>query len=430
MLKSPPPPGVDAAGDETAPAPAEGRIAPDVWGVSITSLFSDWSYEMVLGILPFFLSFTLGASPFFIGIVNGAADFAQSGIQNVAGGAWAAGANRRLHGALGYLTTTLADGLIAVAVVWPQVLVLRVAAWTGRGSRQPVKKAIVANASRRENQGIAFGLEQAMDSVGAVLGTATAVGLVLYGGIREFREDFAISVVPGFVAVACFLLLVKDRNVRKSAAGGGRRWTPWADLPSWFRLFLVSEAVFGLGYFSILLALLRVGLDLLPSAGGSLSEVVVTSLLLYLLYNLIFSGLSYPVGRWADRLPGLGLLALSFVLFAVVDVLLLGYGGLVAGVLAFVVAGVQVAIQGVTESAWIGRRMPAAEVGSAFGWLGTVQGFAVLGGTLLVGALWTYVSAPIAFGVSGILSVAGAALLLPLIYGRSAAPSAPVAQGS
>ncbi|MGI0155198.1 MAG: hypothetical protein ACREDE_03575, partial [Thermoplasmata archaeon] len=135
-----------------------------------------------------------------------------------------------------------------------------------------------------------------------------------------------------------------------------------------------------------------------------------------------FTALSYPVGRWADRAPGVGLIALSFGLFAIVDLLLLGYGGLLSGVLAFVAAGVQAAVQGVSKSAWVARRMPGDLAGPAFGWLGTVQGFAILAGTLLVGALWTYVSATLAFGFSAALSVSGALFLLPLLR-RNDSPS-------
>jgi MFS family permease len=399
----------------TPDSPRGAELPHDVWAVSITSLFSDWSYEMVLGILPFFLVFVLGATPFIVGGVNGLAEFAQSGIQNFAKDRWAQGPGRRVRGAFGYLTTTIAHGLIAVTVVWPQVLVLRVSAWIGRGSRQPIKKAIIANATSPSNQGAAFGLEQALDSVGAVLGTVSAVALVLYGGVREFREDFALSVIPGAIAVTVFLLYVKDRRARDRPPATPRRSLTWSSMPPSFRLFLVAEAVFGLGYFSILLALLRVGENLLPSAGGSTSEVVVAALLLYLLYNLIFSGLSYPAGRWADRAPDVRLIVISFGLFAVVDLLLLGYGGVIAAVLAFLVAGVQVGLQGVTESAWVGRQMPGDLAAPAFGWLGMVQGFAILGGSVIVGALWTYVSAPVAFGVSAVLCVAGAALLVPLL---------------
>ena len=152
------PTGLDAVPSAESGAGPPPRIAPDVWAVSTTSLFSDWSYEMVLGVIPFFLVFVLGATPFLVGVVNGLADFAQSGVQRFAGGAWAQGPGRRLRGAYGYAATTVGHGLIALAVVWPEVLVLRVAAWTGRGSRQPVKKAIIANATSSRTQGLAFGL--------------------------------------------------------------------------------------------------------------------------------------------------------------------------------------------------------------------------------------------------------------------------------
>jgi MFS family permease len=394
------------------------RIHPDVWAISVTSLFSDWSYEMVLPILPFFLIFSLAATPFLVGLIDGAAQFAQSGIQPLAGDRWARGADRKQRGSLGYAATTVGHGLLALAVIWPQVLVLRVSAWLGRGSRQPVKKAIVANATSGSTQGIAFGLEQAFDSLGAVLGTITAVVLVLAGGLAAFRTVFAVSVIPGAVAVTVLLVFVKDRSARSVVAPRRLPRVRWREFPPVFRLFLVAELVFGLGYFSILLALLRVGENLLPASGGSLPTVVVTSLLLYLLYNLIFAGISYPVGRWADRSRGVGLVAVSFALFALVDLLLIGNGGLIAGTLAFVAAGVQVGIQGVTESAWVARQMPGELAGPAFGWLGMVQGIAVLAGSLLVGGLWTYVSAPWAFGVSAAFSLVGALLLVPLLVPR------------
>ncbi len=400
------------------------RIAPDVWAVSLTSLFSDWSYEMVLPIVPFFLAFVLLASPFVVGLVDGAAQFAQSAVQVAAGSRWASGRDRKVRGSWGYLATTVSHGLLALALVWPEVLALRVSAWIGRGSRQPIKKAIVANATSHEQQGLAFGLEQAMDTAGAILGTGVAVALVLWMGTGAFRTIFAISVIPGAVAVVVFLTLVRDAFAPGRAApadGAARGWRGFSPTVRWF---LLAEAVFGLGYFSILLALLRVGENLVPSMGGSIAGAVVASLLLYLLYNLIFAGLSVPVGGWADRAPGIGLVALSFVLFVAVDGFLAGPPDLLFGLLAFVAAGAQVGVQGVAESAWLARHVPADQVGPAFGWLGLVQGFSVLAGSLMAGAIWTYISAPLAFGVSAICCGAGALLLLPVSRARPRAAPA------
>ncbi len=370
---------------------------------------------MVLPVLPFFLSLSLGATPFLIGLIDGAALFAQSAVQTEAGERWARGPDRKNRGAIGYVTTSVGHGLLAIAATWPQAMVFRVGAWIGRGSRQPIKKAIVANATSAGSQGIAFGLEQAFDSAGAVLGTICAVVLVAYTGLGSFRTIFVLSVVPGVVAVVVLWMFVRDRSATGIPSRGRRPRVHWGQFPAAFRWFLVAELVFGLGYFSILLALLRVGENLLPVSGGSVAGAVIAALLLYLLYNLIFAAVSYPIGHWADRSRGVGLVALSFALFAAVDLLLIGQGGLLAGTLAFIVAGVQVGLQGVAESAWVARRMPADLAGPAFGWLGSIQGIAVLAGSLLVGGLWTYASAGLAFGVSAVLSVAGAALLVPLV---------------
>jgi len=53
--------------------PAAGTSAPKVphdgWAVSVTGLFSDWSYEMLLPVLPFFLAIDLHASALIFGLI-------------------------------------------------------------------------------------------------------------------------------------------------------------------------------------------------------------------------------------------------------------------------------------------------------------------------------------------------------------------------
>lgn len=421
-------------GPASDPSPSErsaarrSKIPVDVWGVSFTSLFSDWGYEMVLPVLPFFLTYTLLVSPFLVGAIDGLAQFGQSVTSEISGLRWAHDPNRRRLAGLGYAATTVGHALIAITTVWPQVLVLRVGAWLGRGERQPIKRAILANASTHERQGRTFGVEQTLDSVGAVLGTAVAIGVMLWSGLdygTAFRTIFALSVIPSVVAIMVLLLFVKDRAGRKAAESGApATQPPRGPLPRQVRWFLAAELVFGLGYFSILLALLRVGETLLPAAGGSIVAIVATSLVIYLLYNLVFTGIAYPAGHWADRAPGVGLIALSFGLFIAVDVLLILGGSASEGTLAlliavgaFVIAGIQVGLQGVAESAWLARQVPPGLAGRVFGRLGLIQGLAILAGSLLVGALWTYINAPFAFATSAVLCLGGIALLYFAAHG-------------
>ncbi len=399
------------------------RIPHDVWAVSITSLFSDWSYEMLLPILPFFLALDLGASPLVIGFVEGAAVLAQSWTQFVAGQRLAGRADRRAVGTGGYATTTIAHGLVALATAWPIAALLRVTAWGARGERQPIKKAILADAAEPGARGRSFGLEQTFDSLGAVGGTASAAVLVVTDGLPAFRWIFALSVLPGLVAVVLFYRLVRDPP-GASRDGPREAARPPRPFPRRFRWFLVAVAVFGLAYFNILLGLLRVGTGLLAPGGVGPVGAILVALVAYLLYNLVYAGLSYPAGLLAVRFPGAGLVGVSFLLFVPVDVLFALTPSVGVALAAFGLAGAQIALADVTTSTWIGGTVDPASRGRAFGWFGAVQGAASLGASVIVGGLWTYYSAPVAFSASAVLAVLGAACLLPILGRRSAGDDA------
>jgi MFS family permease len=395
------------------PAPSH-RIPHDVWAVSFTSLFSDWSYEMLLPILPFFLAIDLGASPLVVGLVEGLAVFAQSVSQFISGRRLAHRADRRRVGTAGYATTTVSHALIAAATAWPYAAVLRITAWVARGERQPIKKAILADASRTVGAGRSFGLEQMFDSLGAVAGTASAVAVVLTEGLSGFRTIFAISFVPGVIAVLLFYRLVWDRD---SSRGSGASSLPSAtplQFPRRFKWFLASVAVFGLAFFNILLGLLRVGSGLIGSGGNGAVGGILVALVAYLVYNLVYTGISYPAGLLADRFPRIGLVAVGYLLFVPVDLLFIQTPSVVIALLAFLIAGVQIGLSDVAQSAWISRAVGPAEVGRAFGWFGAVQGVSSLGASVLIGALWTEYTAPLAFSVSAVLALAGTALLIPV----------------
>jgi MFS family permease len=404
------------------PPGRRGSIPHDVWAISITSLFSDWSYEMLLPVLPFFLALDLGASPLVVGLVEGAAIFAQSMVQFVSGGRLAHRADRRSVGAAGYATMTAAHGLLAVATAWPYAAALRVIAWGARGERQPIKKAILSDAARSIGAGRSFGLEQTFDSMGAIGGTLSAAYIVLNDGVGGFRSIFALSVIPGIVAVFLFYRYVRDRpEVSRRPLQGPIRTNAPFPLP--FRWYLVASGVFGLAFFNILLGLLRVGTALTGAPGAGTVGAIVISLFAYLLYNLVYTGMSFPAGVLADRFPRVGLVALSYLLFVPVDILFITAPGVFGAFLAFLVAGIQIALLDVAESAWISRAVPSQEVGRAFGWFGGVRGGASLVGSVALGAIWTTYSAPPAFLVSAVLAVAATFLLIPVARAGAQEPA-------
>ena len=406
------------------------RFSPPVWGIAWTSLFSDWSYEMLLPVLPFFLVYVLAAPIVVVALVEGVAVFAQAIIQPVSSAIVRTVRGRWRGGLAGYASTTIAHGLLALASTWPVVFALRVGAWLGRGWRQPIKKTILARASSKEAAGGSFGLEQAFDSIGAVLGTAVAVALVLSEGLAgSARTIFALSVIPGAIAVAVFARRVREPPESLPAVTTDSVHRSPGPLPPQFRWFLLAATLFGLGFFNILLAVLNIGEGVQVSnpLGGGLNEsdAVVVALLVYLLYNLVYAGASLPAGRLADRRPGVRSIAVAYALFLPVDALLIAETGLAGAVALMVGAGLQIALLDVIESTWISRAVPPEQAARAFAWFGALRGLGTLVGSVLVGVVWEWVSVPLAFGLSATFVVAAVGVLLTRVARTSVAPSLP-----
>src|SRR2546429_4776400 len=91
-----------------------------------------------------------------------------------------------------------------------QVLLGRVGAWLGRGVRSPARKALLAADVPPNAYGRAFGLERLMDTLGAIVGPLTALWLLRVTD-HSYRKVFFWTLLPGFVAVACFWLLVREQ---------------------------------------------------------------------------------------------------------------------------------------------------------------------------------------------------------------------------
>src|SRR6185295_10439670 len=194
------------------PAPVSARagwLNRSTLGVALGSLFSDVSHELATAVLPAVL-LALGAGPAALGLIEGSAD----GIATVAklwGGAAADKAKRRKPlASVGYLVTAVGITLIAFCTTWTQVLLCRVAAWIGRGSRSAPRDVLMAEAAAPESLGKAFGMERAADAFGAVLGPLLAVALIAHG--QAPQHVLLWSLAPGLLAFLSIALIVTERR--------------------------------------------------------------------------------------------------------------------------------------------------------------------------------------------------------------------------
>ncbi|MFD8212213.1 MFS transporter [Streptomyces sp. NPDC059697] len=379
----------------TAPPSGVGRPAWLTRNVKVlcgVSFLQDAASELLYPILPIFLTTVLGAPPAVVGAIEGLAEGAASVAKVAAGRLADRFARRPLIGA-GYGLAAVGKLLIALATVWPLVLVARVVDRLGKGMRGAPRDALLVDGVPNGQRGKVFGLHRAADTAGAVVGPLA--GLALYEALdHHLRPLFWVAVIPAVASVA-LVAAVRDPGRVGGRASAGTVRTPWRSLPQPYWRVLAVLLVFNLVNFPDALLLLRAH-ELGLSTAGIFGA--------YAVYNLAYAALSYPAGALSDRLSRPLVFAAGLVFFAAGY---LGLGLIHAPWLVFVVlplyGGFAACTDGVGK-AWISTLVPDRQQGTA---QGLYQG--ATGAAVLLAGLW----AGLAWGADGYvpLLVSGAAAL-------------------
>jgi len=374
-----------------------------VLGIGLASLFSDWSHEIATAVLPAFLA-TMGAAAVWLGLIEGVSDGLSSFVK-MASGYYTDRLRRRKPVAVaGYVVTALGTASFGLASAAWHILLARSLAWLGRGVRTPVRKAILAAAVTKESYGRAFGFERMMDTLGAIVGPASAV--VLLGAVHHhYPTLFAWTLVPGLAASALIAFVVVEkarRPVKHVSFGESLR-----ALPRPFRRFLVAVGLFGAGDFAHTLLILLAMQRLTPEAGAA--GAASAAIGLYLLHNVLYAGFAFIAGWLADRLDKRRLLAGGYALAAAMAVAVIVLPENVWTLaLVFAAGGIYVAVEETLEDSLCAELVGEEHHGMAFGTLATVNGVGDFLSSAVVGALWTWAGTAAAFAYCAVLFAAGA----------------------
>jgi len=390
----------------------EGRgwLNRTVLGVGLTSLFSDWSHETATAVLPAFLA-VIGAGPGWLGAIEGIADGLSSFAKLSAGYYTDRLKRRKPLAAFGYAVTALATASFAFATHAYHVLMGRAVAWLGRGVRSPARKALLAANVSPSSYGRAFGLERLMDTLGAIAGPLTAMGLLRVTH-HSYRTVFLWTLLPGMIAVASFWFLVRERPIttRKQQSF----WTGLKELPPSFREFLLGVGIFGSGDFSHTLLILYATRMLTPAQGTARAASIAIGL--YTLHNVFYAGSAYVSGWISDHVPRRKIiLAGGYALAGVTAVFLMAApSSLWLLSLIFVLAGLYVGTEEALEDSLAAELLPREQHGMAFGTLAAVNAVGDFVSSMVVGFLWAAVSVKAAFSFSAVLFFVGAFMILRL----------------
>jgi MFS family permease len=171
--------------------------------LGVVSLFADMTYEGARSITGPFLA-VLGASGTIVGIVAGFGELIGYGLRLVSGYISDRTGKYWTVTLIGYFINLLAVPLLALAGRWDIAALLMIAERMGKAIRNPSRDAMLSHATQRIGRGWGFGLHEAMDQIGAILGPLIVAGVLYLSD--GYRMSFAILLVPALVALAVLLV--------------------------------------------------------------------------------------------------------------------------------------------------------------------------------------------------------------------------------
>lgn len=378
------------------------RLPAGIWALGFVSLLMDVSSEMIHSLLPVFLVTGLGASMVAVGLIEGAAE-ATALVVKVFSGAWSDWLGRRKPLAvLGYGLGAASKPLFALATTSGLVLAARLVDRVGKGLRGAPRDALVSELAPPDVRGAAFGLRQALDTVGAFLGPLVAIGLMLLWA-NDFQAVFWVAVIPGVLSVALLAFGVREPE----RPPGTPRVNPirresLRQLESAYWWVVGLGALFTLARFSEAFLVLR-------AQQGGLAIAWTPLVLIFM--NVVFSAGAYPFGRLADRVSHRKLLALGLAVLVAADLALAAAGSgplLWAGVALW---GLHMAMTQGLLATMVAATSPPALRGTAFGVFNLASGLALLVASGLAGLLWDRVGPASTFLAGACISLAALGVL-------------------
>ncbi|HEX8177602.1 MAG TPA: MFS transporter [Pyrinomonadaceae bacterium] len=397
------------------------RLPRNVFAISLVSLLNDASSEIIYPLLPLFLAMTLGASPAAIGVIEGAAESVSSLLKLFAGYFSDRRGHRKGLVVFGYGLANLVRPLLAFATNWFQVLVIRMTDRVGKGIRSAPRDAMIADAVRVEERGLAFGFHRAMDHAGAVIGPLLGYMLLLIFArernaptAADYSLVFLIAAVPAFFAVLVAAFFVREPNVEKAANLNGVAAPVKLSLRGFdgnFKRFLVILALFTLSNSSDAFLLLRA-----REAGVSVATIPLLWAALHaskVLSSLFGGDLSDRVGRKRLIASGWMLYAAVYLCFGFVSSVGMAW-------VLFLIYGIYFGLAEGAEKALVADLVRPEQRGTAYGLYNLAFGITVFPASLLMGGLWSLRGAQTAFVVSAGLGAISALLLVTFVQVKPA----------
>ncbi|RPI84316.1 MAG: MFS transporter [Chloroflexi bacterium] len=386
------------------------NLPRNIWAVGLTSFFMDISSEMVLTIIPLFLSNVLGMQTGIIGLIEGIAEATASLLKLFSGWLSDKLGGRKWLAVAGYAFSAFTKPFFYVASSWELIATIRWADRVGKGIRTAPRDALVAGSVTKEIRGLAFGFHRAMDTAGSMVGlliAAVVVWMAQANSINLTKNTFQtivlFSLVPALLAVLSLAIGAKEVIVK------GQRELPKITLRNMgksFSVFLVIVSIFTLGNSSDAFLILR---------AQNLGISVIGILGMLIVFNLVYSLISTPAGTLSDRVGRKRLIIVGWLVYAAI------YAGFALANSAwqvwvlYVSYGLYYGLAHGSANAMVADLVSDNLRGTAYGTYNGIIGILSFPSSLIAGLLWQGAGTWGGFGPSAPFLFGGALALLAAI---------------
>lgn len=362
-------------------------LGTQVLVLGLVSAFTDIASEMIVPLLPLFVTTVLGGSAVAVGLIDGMADMTSSVMQVIAGRRVDKTGRRRPLVLLGYSISGAVRPLMALAMAPWQVIAVRVTDRVGKGLRTSPRESLLAAVATPETRGRIYGFHNAMDTMGQVFAPLLVIGLLalLHGNLRLI---FMLAALPGLLGLAIVTLFM--REAKDSHPQPRVRPFSWVPPPE-IRPLLIPLSIFTLGAASDMFLLLKVSRD----HGSVTTQALLWSCLAVV---KVFSALAG--GPMVDRFGARLTISLGWLVYVAIYLSMAFFSDpFIVGAL-FLIYGL---FHGLTEGpqkSLVAALASHRNKGTCFGWYGLVTGVLSLPAGLLFGWLWDHFGQEAAFSTS------------------------------
>ncbi len=373
-------------------------ITKKILVLSLVSMFTDISTEMLYPVMPIFLK-SIGYSVFFIGILEGVAE-AVAGYGKGYFGKMSDSMGKRVPFVrFGYFLSAISKPMMILILNPFWILFSRASDRIGKGIRTGARDAILSSETTKEFKGRVFGFHRTFDTFGAALGPIIAlIYLHFYPG--NFIPLFYMAIIPGLISVMfTFYLKEPESSVKTKTEYNLLAFLKYwkVSAPQYKRL------VIGLLAFALVNSS-DVFLLLIARHNGADDRLVI---ILYIFYNLVYAVSSGPLGILGDKIGLKKTFIIGLGCFVITYAGLPFAGSFTAMLPLFFIHGVYAAATEGISKAWLSNIAKKEEVATAIGFYTSWQSLFTFIASAFAGLLWSTAGASAPF-----IMTAGATIII------------------